>query len=574
MAHTSHQRSTFVYLLQLTLSLFLTCCGNLQAQVHFNWALSQGSNASDFINGALADDQGHLYTLLTISDTADLDPGPGTELFIPWDKETAVLSKWSDAGEYIWSAAFQTKGETGGYMLQAKDNKLFIEIYYTDTLTYVLQGQQTLLSTNSGEHVAILTLDLDGQVLSIHDLQPSFNMYLSYFNITSSGDYLIGGAFSDSIVFSTLSGDTTLHANSSDGIIASFHQDWTLNWLQTFSSDDDDYISNLYTANGRIYYSAGHADTITIQTTNGPMIYSAVNGDNAIFGTMSQEGQILTSQSFGGSKDDDEIESITADQEGNMYVCGYFEGEVNFQHPDEQPVYYTSTNSSEGFVSKYNSSGRLQWTRIVRNSEYGGMHSVILHRNENLYIIGGYNGHTDLDPGPDSIIVETPNWGDIYGMKLDKEGNLKWVYNFTGPDLEGITTQIISPEARIYYSGFAYDVLDGDPGPDEFLIPNRGGTDLFLISLTEENVITANAEPDPYRMSLYPNPASDEVFVQGESPIENIIVYSPDGKFEAVQTEIRIDSARLETSGLKPGMYSIQVKTSDAFHTLKFLKIE
>lgn len=560
-------------LLLLTGVFTMTQNNKIYAQVHFNWALSQGSNESDFVHGLVNDDQGHLFTMQTITDTADLDPGPGTEMFVPWDLETVVLTKWSDAGEYLWSAAFQTKGETGGYLMRAKDNKLYVELYYTDTLVYVHQNTTTTLSTDPGEHVALLTLDLEGQILKLDVFQTGFNFYLSYFNTLSTGGYLIGGTFGDSITLQTMTGDTTFYSHSGDGMIARFDADWKLVWIRVFASDAEDYFSTLYEANSKIYYSVGHADTMTIQTINGSQTFNAANGDNVIFGTMSLDGDILTAQPFGGDKDDDGVEGITSDADGNIYICGYFDGQVNFQHPDEPPVYFTSTNSSEGFASKYSPDGRLQWTRIVRNSEYGGMSNMVLHRNENLYITGGYNGHSDLDPGPDSLIMETTNWGDIYGMKLDLDGNLQWVYTFTGEDLEGITKQIISPDARIYYSGFAYDVFDGDPGPDEFLIPNRGGTDQFLISLTEENVITSTTEPDPFQIQLYPNPTSDVVYLQTITPMESIVVYAPDGKRINVNTDVENRSACLHTSLLQPGMYAVQVKTSNAFQTLKFLKL-
>ena len=81
-----------------------------------------------------------------------------------------------------------------------------------------------------------------------------------------------------------------------------------------------------------------------------------------------------------------------------MYINGYFEGSVNFEHPSETPVVFSAVEDSDGFISKYAPDGKLVWARIFRNGDYGGVYEMSLHRNSHLYFAGNYTLLSDLDP--------------------------------------------------------------------------------------------------------------------------------------------------------------------------------
>lgn len=546
---------------------------NLHAQLTFDWALSQGSKVSDFALSLKQDDQGHLYSTCTISDTADLDPGIGEDLMIPWFEETPVLTKWTTSGEYVWSIAFQTSGETNAFVSQIKDNRMLLYAYYTDSLVAVRQGVATPLSVNPGQHTCVMLMDLEGQLIQIRDIQNSFNFYFRYLAMEDDGQILGAGGFYDSLVLSTSHGDTTLYSvGSDDGFVFSLDQNWQAQWVWTFGSDADDYITSLSYKNGLIHYSGGYEDTMTLQTVNGLLTFPANDEANGLYGTLSPDGQQVTAQSFGGDLYE-EIEDIDADQDGNVYICGSFEGEVHFEKPGAPPVVFTSFNLEDGFVSKYTADGDLVWARIISDSEYGGIHNIQIYRDESLYMTGNYNGHTDLDPGPDSIIAETGNWGDIYNLKMDKAGNLKWVYNYTGPDLEGIRTQLLSPDGRIYMMGFAYDTFDADPSTETFIVPNQGGgTDMFIMALTEENVITSINAISTFNLHMYPNPVTDELRIKAEKAIQEVSILTMDGIRLNLPVTLTNTDAVVRVSGLLPGAYIVRVKTENAFTSMSFIK--
>ncbi|HEY3387246.1 MAG TPA: T9SS type A sorting domain-containing protein [Saprospiraceae bacterium] len=546
----------------------------LNAQVHYDWSVSQGGKESDFTGSLRADDQGHLYTMCYITDTADLDPGIGETILIPWFDETTVLTKWTTEGEFLWSSVFQAPGEHGGSIHQIKNNSILVTLYYEDSLVYVRNNIPTNLVALPGKHLSFVTLDLNGNITSFHNYPNQREFYFNTLEQRADGLYTGCGSFSDSLVIQTSHGDSTIYPiGDNDGFIMTMNDQWETVWIRTFGSDESDYVTDLVFANNQIYFVVSYNDTLTVNTASGQVTFPCTEGEeNSLFGTMTLNGEAVKVHSFGGDLYD-ELRAIASDTDGNIYLVGSFEGSVNFQHPDAPPVVFTSSNYNEGFIAKYSPDGFLEWARIIKNSEYGGMHNIRLHRDQSLYVTGGYNGHTDLDPGPDSLIVETTNWGDIYSAKFDKEGNMEWVYNFVGEDLEGIRQQVISPDGRIYLVGFHYDTFDADPSAEIAMVPNKGGTDMFLLAYTEENVITSAEGPSVFDLTLSPNPSTSTVYLSTNSQIETVWLYTMEGVQVQIPIEISSNKATMEVSALQPGMYIARVKSGDAYTSCRFLKL-
>jgi len=545
----------------------------LHAQLSLDWAISQGSKVSDFPGTLQQDDQGHLYSFVLIPDTADLDPGMGENILIPSYDRAGVLSRWTTTGEYLWSSTFECPTVISGGLMQVKDNQMLLYFQYTDSLVYTHTGFQTILSVHAGNHLCVVRLDLNGNVDYFKDIHEGTNMYISYLKANDDGLIVAGGGFEDNITLQSETGVITASSNGLyDAYIAYFTPDFNALRLQTLGGKGSDYIENLHVADERAYFAIVYDDTLIINHGQQTETFPANGKENGLFGYVKADNNDIVAYSFGGDLSD-ELRSIAADAAGNIYVCGSFEGTVNFEHPDAPPVTFTSINGPDGFVSKYYPDGHLAWTRIFKDSKYGGLHHLQLHRDNQLYLAGGYNGHTDLDPGADSIIVETTNWGDIYTVKFDTDGDMKWVYSFSGPDLEGISELTISPEGRVFLMGFHYDTFDADPSDQVLQVPNLGGTDMFIIGLTEENVITATDDVAQLTMLVYPNPASEYVEIRTDSPIESVDLSNMQGVHIMRSKGNNGNTMHVDIHDLISGMYTLRIKSADQYTTRKFLKV-
>jgi hypothetical protein len=545
----------------------------LSAQLSLDWALTQGSNDSDLTGSCKIDDQGYLYTTVAFRDTIDLDPGPGENMVYVADDEIFVLNKYTQDGEYVWASQFKTNGDAAGSITEIRNNRIVMIVYYTDTLTYIHHTPWT--TANPGKHMAVISMNLDGQIISFQHLANTNDLYFSDFVTQSDGSFLSCGGFEGAVTFTTPdSTKTVTSAGEYDAFIARFNANLEVEWFTLLASPGDDFAESIYVGHDdRIYFAMIHDSTITFQTNHGQVVSPADGEDNAVFGWLKSDGTIEAAYLFGGDLGD-QLRTIAADENDNIYISGYFEGEVNFQHPSGTPVVYTSVNESDGFVAKYTSDGSLVWARIFTNEDYGGVYTMRLHRDTHLYLTGSYTGISDLDPGPDSLILDGGPQGDLFACKLDTDGNLTWVYSFPGIGFNGIRNLIPAPDGKLFIHGYYFNTIDYDPGPKEQLFHSQGGSDVFVIGFTEENVVTSSSDAPSSSILIFPNPAKDFVEIKTDSPIEFVEVYSSNGtRILHTRSDHQL-ATRINVSSLPAGLFFLQVKTESQYITQKILITE
>ena len=82
---------------------------------------------------------------------------------------------------------------------------------------------------------------------------------------------------------------------------------------------------------------------------------------------------------------------------------------------------------------------------------------------------------------------------------------------------------------------------------------------------------TSEQVANSYKISIYPNPASDIVNISSPSPIRTINLFDTSGKMLDVKT-INKDKTKLDISKLPSGTYLISIETKDSTSTSKIIK--
>lgn len=554
------------------LILALTLPFTLVGQLNLEWAFSSGSLKSDFPGSLVADSKGNLWTITKFSDTTDIDPGPGEDIVIPVRSNFMALSTFSADGAYLHSGIFDAGNNSGGGILEIKEDKMTMLLYFTDSLVFNYLGEKTIISNTPGLQACLLTLDTEGQVVDQYVFPYRHPFYFSDFFSLPDGSMILGGGFTDTFSFDPGSSvETYISRGGYDGIIAKLDSNHEVQWIKTYGSAGEDYLEDIFNDQDLFYFTMTHQDTIPIPTADGIVDFPSNGKDNNVFGAITLDGTIQHAFGFGGDLGD-QVRNIVADSEGNMYICGYFEGEVNFQHPSAIPELHTSVDKSDGFVSKYTPEGLLVWTRIFTDTYYGGLYTMSLERGNELYLSGSFSQKGDLDPGPDSIIVQTNNRGDIYAVKLTTDGELKWVYTFPGTDFEGIRTVLLGADNNVYIQGYFYDSLDCNPTEDQTLLVSIGGSDFFIMGFTEENVISGTDQLVGLSTLVYPNPSQDEIHVQTDFPVDHVSVYAMDGTLLNLPVTTSANECIINLKGLTPGMYIVRTVAAGQLSASRIIK--
>lgn len=110
-----------------------------------------------------------------------------------------------------------------------------------------------------------------------------------------------------------------------------------------------------------------------------------------------------------GTVANDIANDVSLDNDGNIYITGYTEGQLDQQ---------TNKGRNDLFVIKYDSSGNWQWTELRGTAAEDVANSIYVDGRGDIYITGFTFGNLD----------ERENKGrsDLFVVKYDPDGNWQW----------------------------------------------------------------------------------------------------------------------------------------------------
>ena len=143
---------------------------------------------------------------------------------------------------------------------------------------------------------------------------------------------------------------------------------------------------------------------------------------------------------FGSDKDGVAFNPVT-DQYGNVYIAGNTKGALAGQ-------YFGKT---DGFVSKFDSTGTLFWTKQFGTTEDDVINWLTLDQSGNVYVTGYSNGvFGEKNSGKEDIIV----------AKFDSGGNIQWQKQYGSDSTDVGNTIFVDIHGYIYISGATKGTMD------------------------------------------------------------------------------------------------------------------
>ncbi|AOP33816.1 hypothetical protein A0128_08155 [Leptospira tipperaryensis] len=144
--------------------------------------------------------------------------------------------------------------------------------------------------------------------------------------------------------------------------------------------------------------------------------------------------------------------SISSDQNNNVYVTGQASGNL-----DGQPL----TGIYDLFVTKYNSSGSKQWTRLMGVAgDQTNASAIASDSSGSVYSVGTTNGALDGE-----VFDGSPDFADrdLFIVKFDSNGNKLWtrLLGIAAGGKAGATSAVTDSTGNIFVTGTSTSGLDG-----------------------------------------------------------------------------------------------------------------
>lgn len=177
-----------------------------------------------------------------------------------------------------------------------------------------------------------------------------------------------------------------------------------------------------------------------------------------------------------GSVSNDQGNSISVDNNGNVYVVGHFEGTVDFD-PGAGVHELTSNGDLDIFIQKLDASGNLIWVHQIGDINEDAGTASIIDPSGHIYLAGHFEGTVDFDPNTGVQELSSGSDVNIFVCKMDLDGNFVWAVRAKADLVNDIA---LNSSGDIYTTGQFYGTGDFDPGNGTYTFNSMSGYDAFV----------------------------------------------------------------------------------------------
>ncbi len=176
------------------------------------------------------------------------------------------------------------------------------------------------------------------------------------------------------------------------------------------------------------------------------------------------------------------VNDIVLDTNGNVYICGRFEGTVDFD-PSTAVASLTPSAGFSSYILKLDNAGNyVDVHTFTGASETFGM----AYRSGGLLLTGMFTGQCDFDPGSGVDTITAGAGGtDAFMVRVDTGFSHSWAKSFVGT-YSKIEKALYDNAGNIILAGVFRATVDFDPSASSNTITgiNAGLDNLFLCKLT------------------------------------------------------------------------------------------
>lgn len=353
----------------------------------------------------------------------------------------AFLIKFDATGNIIWGTFYGGAGTDRGFSCNcdAADNS-----YLVGTT-----GSPTNIST-SGVHSTAINSSLDGflvkfDVNGIREWGTYFGGesedWVDDVQISTSQKIAISGRTQSANNIASTGAHQTTYAGNSDGFIAVFNSNGTLDWATYYGGPSYDHVWGVgFNTAGDVFFTGQTQSSSQIATPNSHKPNYTGNG-NAFLGRMNANGVRQWATYFGGNNQTFG-KTINVLTNGNVAIAG----ETSATNGIAFGNVYQNTNAgaSDGYIAYFQPSGTLNWATYFGGPSLDMVNDITSDTNNFIYIAG----ETWSQSGIASLGSHQETFGggadDAFIASFDLSGNRLWSSYFGGENQDkgsGITAK-------------------------------------------------------------------------------------------------------------------------------------
>lgn len=234
-------------------------------------------------------------------------------------------------------------------------------------------------------------------------------------------------------------------------------------WSRSFGDGAEQYGRAVaIDASGNSYFAGDFQGTVNLGGGN----LSSLGGYDMYLTKFDALGNHVWSQRLGGTGDQHAM-SLAIDPLGNLYLGGYFAGQVNFGDG-----IVTSMGLNDMFLAKFSSSGALIWRARRGDAQDQKLQSVATDSFGNVLFAGSFSGTLSL-VGADLV---SAGGSDMFIAQYNSTGAYNWGKRFGDAADQMVTSMTVDPSDNVLMLGDFAGTLNFGAGN----VNSVGATDIIL----------------------------------------------------------------------------------------------
>ena len=302
---------------------------------------------------------------------------------------------------------------------------------------------------NSGRVDAFLSkYDSDGSRVWTRNIGSSEYDFVRSVSISADGSVFIVGYTEGDL-------DGGFNNGETDVFLSKYSSDGSKKWTQLLGSTSSDIGSSVSTsADGSVYIGGSTRGNLDGQLNNG--------GSDAFLAKYNSDGSKEWTQLL-GTPSYDSAHSVSVANDGSIYITGTTSGYL-----DEE----VNSGKADAFISKYNSSGTREWTKLLGSSSSESAISVSTAPDGSVFITGYTEGELKGHTNSGSA--------DAYLSKFNSDGSNEWTVQLGSSEWDSAKSVSTSIDGLVYIVGDTNGDLEG--------LASIGDRDIFLGKYTSDGI--------------------------------------------------------------------------------------
>jgi len=264
-------------------------------------------------------------------------------------------------------------------------------------------------------------------------------------------------------------GTCTVTMDRDQTVGALFGTPGTALWVKQIGSEDiDSGVHVRIDGTGDLIAVGQFRRTIMV----GPGLTSDGGHDIYVLKLSSSTGGVIWARRFGGTSDD-YVSDVTVDGLNNIYICGAFQGTVDF---GGGPL--TATGSTATYALKFDADGNFGWVRKIDGSGLTG--GAIAANGNTVIVAGDYTNSITVD----TTTLMSAGSVDVFTLKMSAStGATTWFRSFGGLSLDDAGSVALDSGGNVVLTGTFRDTVNFGGGP--LSTPGPASLNGFLLKLAD-----------------------------------------------------------------------------------------